>query len=104
MVTNKTLKKALEPDVANDVAEKVEENLFGQVKKMSKGISNLQIEKAFKELNDQDINENFVGLFPTNHMNRFIDYNTMFSEKKESIPLLKQTQTVLIKTAPTGGA
>ena len=28
-VTNKTLKKALESDVANYVAEKVEENLFG---------------------------------------------------------------------------
>ena len=28
-VTNKTLKKALELDVANYVAEKVEENLFG---------------------------------------------------------------------------
>ena len=30
---------------------------------MSNGISNLQIEKAFKELNDQDIDENFVGVF-----------------------------------------
>ena len=29
MVTNKTLKKALEPDVADYVVEKVEENLFG---------------------------------------------------------------------------
>ena len=40
-VTNKTLKKALESDVANYVAEKVEENLFGLVKKMSRRISNL---------------------------------------------------------------
>ena len=30
---------------------------------MSNGISNLQIEKAFKELNDQDIDEYFVGVF-----------------------------------------
>ena len=30
---------------------------------MSNGISNLQIEKAFKELNDQDIDEDFVGVF-----------------------------------------
>ena len=48
---------------------------------MSKGISNLQIEKAI------DIDENFVGVFPANHMNRFIDYKTMISEKKQSIPL-----------------
>ena len=50
---------------------------------MSKEISNIQIEKALKELNDQDIDENFVGAFPTNHMNRFIDYATMISEKKD---------------------
>ena len=50
---------------------------------MTKGISNLQIEKAFKELNDQDIDENFVGVFPANRMNKFIDYKTMISEKKK---------------------
>ena len=32
-VTNKTLKKALESDVVNYLAQKVEENLFGLVKK-----------------------------------------------------------------------
>ena len=54
---------------------------------MSKGISNLQLEKAPKELNDKDIDEHFVGVFPANHMNRFIDYKKMISERKESIPL-----------------
>ena len=49
---------------------------------MSKGISNIEIEKAFKELNDQDIDGNFVGVFSANHMNRFIAYKTMISEKK----------------------
>ena len=82
-MTNKTLKKPLESDVANYVTGKVEENLFGWLKKTSKGILNQQTEKAFKELNDQDIDENFVGVFPVNHMNRFIDYKTMISEKKE---------------------
>ena len=50
---------------------------------MSKGISNLQIEKAFKELNDQDMDENFVGVFQANHMNRLIDYKMMISQKKK---------------------
>ena len=50
---------------------------------MSKGISNLQIEKAFKELNDQDIDENFVGVFQANHMTRFIDYKIIISQKKK---------------------
>ena len=49
---------------------------------MSKGISNLQIEKAI------DIDENFVGVFPANHMNRFIDYKTMISEKKAKYPFI----------------
>ena len=55
---------------------------------MTKGISNLQIEKAFKELNDQDIDENFVGVFPANRMNRFIDYKTMISEKEGKHPFI----------------
>ena len=74
---------------------------------MSKGISNLPIEKAFKELNSQDIDENFVAVFPAKCMNRFIDYKTMISEKKkkkESIPLSKQTPIAMAKAAPTGGA
>ena len=56
---------------------------------MSKGISNIETEKTFKELNDQDIDGNFVGVFSANHVNRFIAYKTMISEKKkkESIPL-----------------
>ena len=44
---------------------------------MAKGISNLQIENVFKELNDKYIDQNFVGVFPANRMNRFIDYKTM---------------------------
>ena len=55
---------------------------------MSKGISNIETEKTFKELNDQDIDGNFVRVFSANHVNRFIAYKTMISEKKkESIPL-----------------
>ena len=49
---------------------------------MSKGISNIQIEKAFRDLDDEDINDSFVGVFSVNHMNRFIDYKTMILEKK----------------------
>ena len=71
---------------------------------MSKGISNIQIEKPFREPNDQDIDENFVGVFPANHMNRFINYKTMISEKKESIPLSSQTQIALTRMALTGEA
>ena len=54
--------------------------------KTSEGISNFQIEEALRGLNDPDINNNFVGAFAANHMNRFIDCKSMISEKKENIP------------------
>ena len=40
---------------------------------MSKGISNVQFENAFKSIEDEDLNANFVGAFPSNHMNKFIN-------------------------------
>ena len=49
---------------------------------MRNGISNLQIEEAFKNTEDGDINNNFVGVFPSNYMNKFIDHKMMISEKK----------------------
>ena len=55
---------------------------------MAKGISNFQIEEALKDIDDSDINDNFVGVFPANQMNRFIDYKTMISEKKKANILL----------------
>ena len=36
---------------------------------MSSGIINLQIEEPFKNIEDEDIENNFVGTFPSNHMN-----------------------------------
>ena len=32
---------------------------------MSKGISNMEIEKLFKEINNDDLNENFLGVSPS---------------------------------------
>ena len=36
---------------------------------MSNGISNLQIEEAFKNIEDEDIENIFAGTFQSNHMN-----------------------------------
>ena len=49
---------------------------------MLKRISTFQIGSEIKNLNDNDRNENFVGVFPANHMNRFIDYKSLISEKE----------------------
>ena len=49
---------------------------------MVDGITNFQIEEAFKNINDNDINDNFVGFFLSNHMNKFINHASMISQKK----------------------
>ena len=54
---------------------------------MSKGISNFRIEEAFKDMEDEDIYNNFVGVSPPNYMNKFIDHK-MISEKKGKYPFL----------------
>ena len=45
------------------------------------GISNFQIEDAFKKIGDEDLLENFVGVFPSNYMNKFINHAAMTSGK-----------------------
>ena len=44
------------------------------------GISNFQIEEAFKKIDDKDILENFVSVFPSNRMNKFINHAVIISE------------------------
>ena len=46
------------------------------------GISNLQIEDAIKKVGDEDLLENFVGVFLSNYMNKFINHATMIEDKK----------------------
>ena len=62
---------------------------------MAKCIGNFQIKNALKNTNDDDIDDNFVGVFPSNHMNKFIDNAAMISEKRESIPSLYRTLIAL---------
>ena len=44
------------------------------------GISNFQIEEAFKKIDDQDLLKNFVGVFPSNYMNKFINHVAMIND------------------------
>ena len=53
---------------------------------MSKGISNFQIENAIKNTGDEDLDDNFVGVFPSNHMNNFINHAAMILRNKVNIP------------------
>ena len=42
-------------------------------KKMAKGASNFQIENTLKNMSDDDIDDNFVGVFPSNHMKNLLN-------------------------------
>ena len=53
---------------------------------MSKGISNIEIKKLFKEINNDDLNENFLGVYPSDKINKFIMFEKMLPGKK--YPLL----------------
>ena len=49
---------------------------------MSKGISNVQLENVIENIEDDDLNDNFVGVFLSNYMNKFINHSAMISSKK----------------------
>ena len=54
-------------------------------------ISNFQIEDVIKKISDEDLLDNFVGVFPSNYMRKFVnhsamidDHSAMIDEKKEN--------------------
>ena len=49
-------------------------------KKRSGGISNYQIENTFKKMGDEDLLDNFVGVFLSDYMNKFISHAVMIED------------------------
>ena len=43
-------------------------------------ISNFQIEKAFEKIDDEDLLDNFIKVFPSNYMNKFINHAAMIED------------------------
>ena len=71
---------------------------------MAKGVSNFEIENILKNMNDDDIDDNFIGVFPSNHVNKFIDHAAMISEKKGKYPFVKaNTNSSEKEGGQTGG-
>ena len=48
---------------------------------MSRGISNFEIEIIFKEMNNADINNNFLGVFPSDKIKKAVMFEKMVPEK-----------------------
>ena len=49
---------------------------------MTKGISNIEIEKLFKEINNDDLSENFLDVYPSDKINKLIMFQKMMPGKK----------------------
>ena len=46
-------------------------------------ISNFKIEKIIENSGNDDLQKSFVGVFPSNKINQFIDFHTMMRERKD---------------------
>ena len=51
-------------------------------------ISNFQIEDGIKKIGDEDLLENFVWVFPSNYMNKFINHAAMIEDNKRKYPFI----------------
>ena len=55
---------------------------------MSGGISNEEVIKFFENVEDNDIRENFVGVFPSNHINKFISFHKLVKDADKKYPFI----------------
>ena len=49
---------------------------------MIKGISNVETERIFNEIDDVDLNDNFLGVFPSKKIKKFISFKKMMVDRK----------------------
>ena len=82
----KNVKKLLDSDLADYAVdhgiELVGERLNKSFINMSKDISNIDINRIFNKLNNEDINLNFIGVFPSVKINKFVSFDRMMTGKK----------------------
>ena len=52
----------------------------------SRGISSFRIQNSIANIGDDDLTNNFVDVFPSNYMNKFIDHAALMKEKKREMP------------------
>ena len=58
-----------------------------------------------KKIGDEDLLDNFVGVFRSNYMNRFINHSAMIEKKKGKYPfIIANTDNSKKKKAGIGGA
>ena len=55
---------------------------------MLHGISNLEIKRVFKDVNNSDLNENFLDFFPSDKINKFAIFEIKIPEKQDPFIIL----------------
>ena len=55
------------------------------------GISNKTIVNFFEKKTDDDLKKNFVGVFPSNYVTRFISFHEMMIEKNRYLFIIMNT-------------
>ena len=77
---NKKVKVVLDTVIDDSVVNKGLD-LIGERFKQ-KDISNFEIEKVFKETNNDDLNKDFLGVFPSDKISKFVMFEKMMPGKK----------------------
>ena len=71
---------------------------------MGDGINNIQIQNFFQKDENEDLKNNFVGVFSVDYILRFIKYHELIKEKKkENIHLQYSRQILIINQERIGG-
>ena len=52
------------------------------------GISNEEIVKYFEKITDVDFKKNFIGVFPSNYITKFISFHEMMLDEKKKYPFI----------------
>ena len=55
------------------------------------GISNTQIEKALKDIDDPDLLKNLVGVFPSDYLNKFVNHAAMINNSGKYLFIIANT-------------
>ena len=72
---------------------------------MGDGISNIQIQNFFQKDENEDLENNFIGVFSMDYITRLIKFYELVKEKKkENIHLQYLIQTLIINQGRIGGA
>ena len=60
---------------------------------MGKSILNVEIERIFNEIDNADLNNNFLGVFPSNKINKFISLKKMMVDRKNPFLIANTDRT-----------